>query len=52
LNALAASSIVGEAVCATEIMQVFLEKFGEDSLSEIKGNYKNYLKYLEKRLKK
>lgn len=50
--AVAASSIVGEAVCATEIMQVFLEKFGEDSLSEIKENYKNYTEYLGKRLKK
>ena len=37
-----AASIVGEAVAAWEIAAAFLEKFGGDSLAEIKKNYENY----------
>jgi chorismate synthase len=37
-----AASVVGEAVAAWEIATAFLEKFGGDSLVEIKENYKNY----------
>jgi len=41
-----AASIVGEAVAAWEITAAFLEKFGRDSLIEIKENYENYKKRL------
>ncbi|MBU4203943.1 MAG: chorismate synthase [Acidobacteria bacterium] len=37
-----AASVVGEAVAAWEIVAAFLEKFGGDSLLEIKENYKKY----------
>ena len=41
-----ATSVVGEAVAAWEISVAFLEKFGGDSLIEIKENYKNYKELL------
>ncbi|MBU4228488.1 chorismate synthase [bacterium] len=41
-----AVSVVGEAVAAWEIAVAFLEKFGGDSLVEIKENYKNYKELL------
>ncbi|MDP2945636.1 MAG: chorismate synthase [Atribacterota bacterium] len=43
-----AVSVVGEAVAAWEIAVAFLEKFGGDSLLEIKENYENYSKRLQK----
>jgi chorismate synthase len=43
-----AASVVGEAVAAWEIAVAFLEKFGGDSLLEIKENYKNYRKRSQK----
>jgi len=43
-----AASVVGEAVIAWEIAVAFLEKFSGDSLLEIKENYKNYGKRLQK----
>jgi len=43
-----AASVVGEAVAAWEIAVAFLEKFGGDSLVEIKENFKNYKKRLQK----
>jgi chorismate synthase len=43
-----AASVVGEAVAAWEIAVAFLEKFGGDSLLEIKENYKNYSKRIQK----
>jgi len=43
-----AASVVGEAVAAWEIAAAFLEKFSGDSLLEIKENYKNYKKRLQK----
>jgi len=43
-----AASVVGEAVAAWEIAVAFLEKFGGDSLVEIKKNFKNYKKRLQK----
>lgn len=42
-----AASVVGEAVVAWEIAVAFLEKFGGDSLLEIKENYKNYQKRVQ-----
>jgi len=43
-----AASVVGEAVAAWEIAVAFLEKFGGDSLVEIKENYENYKELLRK----
>ena len=43
-----AASVVGEAVAGWEIAAAFLEKFSGDSLVEIKENYKNYKKRLQK----
>ena len=42
--AVQAGSVIGEALAAYEIMDAFLEKFGGDSLSDIKYNYEGYLK--------
>lgn len=44
-----AASVVGEAVAAWEIAVAFLEKFGGDSLVEIKENYENYKELLLKK---
>ncbi|MBA7560045.1 chorismate synthase [Candidatus Atribacteria bacterium 1244-E10-H5-B2] len=44
-----AASVVGEAVAAWEIAAAFLEKFGGDSLAEIKENYENYKELLRKK---
>jgi chorismate synthase len=41
-----ATSVVGEAVAVWEVAATFLEKFGGDSLLEIKENYKKYKKRL------
>jgi chorismate synthase len=38
-----AAAVVGESVVAFELATAFLEKFGGDSLREIKRNYENYL---------
>jgi chorismate synthase len=38
-----AAAVVGEAVVAFELAKAFLEKFGGDSLHEIKRNYEGYL---------
>jgi chorismate synthase len=45
--AVPAASVVGEAVVAFEIARSFLEKFGGDSVSEIKRNYRGYLRQLK-----
>lgn len=39
-----AAGVVAESVCAFVITEAFLDKFGSDSLRDIKANYKNYLK--------
>ena len=44
--AVPAASIVAEAAVAWELAVAFLEKFGGDSLAEIKDNYNQYLKNL------
>ncbi|OAB46913.1 chorismate synthase [Paenibacillus antarcticus] len=46
--AVPAASVVMEHVVAWEIAKAFLEKFGGDSMEEIKTNYNNYLSQLEK----
>ena len=43
-----AASVVGEEAAAWEIATAFLEKFSGDSLLEIKKNFKNYKKRLQK----
>jgi chorismate synthase len=42
-----AAAVVGESVVAFEIANAFLEKFGGDSLPEIKRNYEGYLEQIK-----
>jgi chorismate synthase len=42
------ASVITEAAVAIEIGRVFLEKFGGDSLDEIKRNYQGYCTQLDK----
>ncbi|MEK6657615.1 MAG: chorismate synthase [Nitrospirota bacterium] len=44
--AVPAAAVVGEAVVAFEIANAMIEKFGGDSLSEMKRNYNGYMKYV------
>lgn len=46
--AVPAASVIGEAVVAFEIANAFIDKFGGDSVDEIKRNYRGYLEYLRK----
>lgn len=39
-----AAGVVAESACAFVLADLMLEKFGSDSLRDIKENYKNYLK--------
>src|SRR5213594_182589 len=41
-----AAAVVGESVVAFEIARAFLEKFGGDSLREIRRNYESYLEQI------
>ncbi len=43
-----AAGVVGEAVVAFELAAVFLEKFGGDSLDEIRRNHQSYLDAIRK----
>lgn len=45
--AVPAASVVAEAVVAIEMANAFLEKFGGDSISEIRRNYDGYCDYLK-----
>lgn len=47
--AVPSASIVAESMIAYIITDELIKKFGGDSLEEIKTNYYNYLKYLERR---
>jgi chorismate synthase len=42
-----AAAVVGESVVAFELASALLEKFGGDSLREIKRNYENYLEQIK-----
>jgi chorismate synthase len=42
-----AAAVVGESVVAFELADAFLEKFGGDSLREIKRNYESYLERIK-----
>ncbi|MCU6708353.1 chorismate synthase [Paenibacillus sp. J5C_2022] len=46
--AVPAASVVMEHVVAWEVAKAFLEKFGGDSMEEIRGNLNNYLEQLER----
>jgi len=48
--AVPAAAVVGEAVSAFEIAAALIEKFGGDSLDEMKRNYEQYRKYLRDRM--
>lgn len=45
--AVPAASVIGEAVVAFEVANAMLEKFGGDSVMEIKRNYKAYMNYVK-----
>lgn len=45
--AVPAAGVIMENVVAWEVAQAFLEKFGGDSLEEIRANYNNYLAQVE-----
>ena len=45
--AVPSAGVIGEAVVAIEIAQAMLEKFGGDSLSEMKRNYEGYMKQVK-----
>jgi chorismate synthase len=42
-----AAGVVGEAVIAFEMANAMVEKFGGDSLEEMKRNYDSYLAYVK-----
>jgi len=46
--AVPAASVIGEAMTALILAQAYVEKFGGDSLKEVRHNYMNYLEYLKK----
>ena len=46
--AVPAAAVIGEAVVAFDLARHFLDKFGGDSVREIKRNYKGYLKQIER----
>ena len=43
ISAISAASVVMENVIAFEVARAFLEKFGGDSMTEVRANYDNYL---------
>lgn len=42
-----AGSVIGEAITAYEVADAFLEKFGGDSIQEIRRNHEGYLKQIK-----
>ena len=44
-----AASVIGEAVVAFEVASAMVEKFGGDSLNEMKHNFKGYMDYVRQR---
>jgi chorismate synthase len=47
-----AAGVIGEAVVAFEVANALIEKFGGDSILEVKRNYDGYIKYLRGRMSK
>ena len=50
VTAVPAMGVIAEAMVAFVIAQAFLEKFGGDSLAELRRNYDGYVTYLDDRL--
>jgi len=48
ISAISAASVIMENVVAFEIARAMLEKFGGDSIREIRANYENYLELARK----
>lgn len=46
--AVPAASVVMEHVVAWEVAKAFMEKFGGDSMDEVRANYENYLAQMER----
>jgi len=46
--AVPAAGVIGEAVAAIEIANAFIEKFGGDSVKEMRRNFNGYLEQLKK----
>jgi chorismate synthase len=46
--AVPAAGVIGEAMVALTISDAFLEKFGGDSIAEVKCNYDSYINYVKK----
>lgn len=47
VSAVPSAGVIGEAVLAFELASAFLEKFGGDSLPEVKRNWRGYLKQVK-----
>jgi chorismate synthase len=47
--AVPAAAVVGEAMVALVLADAFLEKFGGDSVAEVRRNFESYLTYLSER---
>lgn len=47
--AVPAAAVVGEAMVALVLADAFMEKFGGDSLTEVRRNFESYLQYLRDR---
>ncbi|MFQ5536183.1 MAG: chorismate synthase [Gemmatimonadota bacterium] len=47
--AVPAAGVVGEAMVALVLADAFLEKFGGDSLGEVRRNFEGYIEYLTRR---
>jgi len=45
--AVPAAAVIGEAMVALTMADAFLEKFGGDSMGELKRNYDSYVNYVE-----
>ncbi|MBI2066495.1 MAG: chorismate synthase [Deltaproteobacteria bacterium] len=48
VTAVPAAAVIGENVVALTLAEIFLEKFGGDSLKEVRRNYEGYLEQTEK----
>jgi len=47
--AVPAAAVIGEAMVALVLADAFLEKFGGDSVAELRRNFEGYLTYLDER---
>jgi chorismate synthase len=50
VTAVPAMGVIAEGMAALVLAEAFLEKFGGDSLAEVRRNYDGYLSYLESRI--